>query len=208
MKKFPWAWEEKKPVLVYPEGSEPGSGDILEIGPGRGDLLLSLAGAMPGKRLVAIEIGKKRYYRMLPRIEKQGLTNIQLICGDARIVLPRHFHGPTFEKIYVLFPDPWPKARHELKRLLHASFLELLAATLKPGGDLFMATDVAWYAEWAIESANCVAGMRNMGAAAHGQPFVGPEALFSYAPTFFEQKWRAEGRTIHYMHYRKTGNRE
>lgn len=198
MKEFPWEWEKKKPILIYPEGSPAGTGDILEIGPGRGDLILSLAESMPDKQFVAIELGKKRYYKLIPRIEKRGLTNIQLICSDARIALPHFYEKPTFEKIYVLFPDPWPKARHELLRLLHASFVQLLATVLKPGGDLFMATDVDWYAAWAIENADSVAGLTNQ-----GTPYVPPEALFSYAPTFFEQKWRAEGRTIYYLHYRR-----
>ncbi|HOD67186.1 MAG TPA: tRNA (guanosine(46)-N7)-methyltransferase TrmB [candidate division Zixibacteria bacterium] len=198
MKEFPWAWEERKEILVYPEGSAVGEGDILEIGPGRGDLLLSLAEALPEKQFVAVEIGKKRYYKLIPRIQKRSLANIQLICSDARIVLPRFYGRPAFEKIYVLFPDPWPKARHEFRRLLHKSFVELLAAVLRPDGDLFMATDVDWYAQWAVENAAAVAGLRSL-----GRPFVAAEALFSYAPTFFEQKWRAEGRPIYYMHYRR-----
>lgn len=198
MREFPWEWEARKPILVYPDGATSGAGDVLEIGPGRGDLLLMLAEAMPEKQFVAVEIGKKRFYKLIPRIEKKGLSNIRLLGGDARIVLPRYFDGPTFEKIYVLFPDPWPKARHALKRLLHTRFVELLAGYLKPGGSLYLATDVAWYAEWAVINADCVPGLVNQ-----GDPFVGAEALFSYAPTFFEQKWRAEGRQIYYMHYRR-----
>ncbi len=197
MKEFPWDWESNKPIEIWPEGSETGTGDILEVGPGRGDLLLSLARALPKKKFVAVEIGKKRHFKLIPRIEKLGLSNVQLYRGDARIVLPRYFDGPTFEKIYLLFPDPWPKARHGLKRLLHTRFVELLTTVLKPGGDLFMATDVSWYAEWAVENADFVPELSNQ-----GDPFVPREALFSYAPTFFEQKWRAEGRDIYYMHYR------
>ncbi len=199
MKHFPWEWESRKPILVYPDDEAPGAGDVLEIGPGRGDLFLSMAQTHPNQKIVAIEIGKKRYYKMIPRIEKLGLTNVQIICGDARLALPKWFEGPTFEKVYVLFPDPWPKARHELKRLLHTEFLTLLASVIKPGGDLFMATDVDWYAEWAMANADSMPSLENL-----GKPWVTAEELYGYAPTFFEQKWRAEGRQIYYMRYRRT----
>ncbi|RKX29710.1 MAG: tRNA (guanosine(46)-N7)-methyltransferase TrmB [Candidatus Zixiibacteriota bacterium] len=173
-------------------------GDVLEIGPGRGDLLLDLAEAMPATRFVAIEIGKKRYFKLIPRIEKRALNNIQLICGDARIVLTNHFSQGAFSKIYVLFPDPWPKSRHALNRLLNAEFIELLSRFLTIGGDLYMATDVDWYAEWAMTNAESLPLLENM-----GNPFVDASDMFSYVPTFFEQKWRAEGRSIYYLWFRR-----
>ena len=199
MKRFPWEHEARKPVLFYPEDDTNREGHILEIGPGRGDLLLDLAEALPDKKFVAIEIGKKRFHKLIPRIEKRGLKNILLIGGDARIVLPREFPEQTFEKIYVLFPDPWPKKRHALKRLLQTEFIALLTRYLKPGGDLFMATDVAWYADWVVENCKNISEIINM-----GSPFVTSKELFGYAPTFFEQKWRSEGRKIYYMRYNRT----
>ncbi|MBU8932766.1 MAG: tRNA (guanosine(46)-N7)-methyltransferase TrmB [candidate division Zixibacteria bacterium] len=198
MKTFPFQYEAGKPILIYPEGSETKGGDVLEIGPGRGDLLLDLAEAMPAARLVAIEIGKRRYYRLIPRIEKRGLSNIQLIGGDARIVLTNHFSQGAFDKIYVLFPDPWPKKRHAYRRLLNTEFIELLTRFLTVDGDLFMATDVDWYAEWAANNAESLPQLENM-----GNPYVDASELFSYTPTYFEQKWRADGRSIYYMRFRR-----
>ncbi|MEA2031842.1 MAG: tRNA (guanosine(46)-N7)-methyltransferase TrmB [candidate division Zixibacteria bacterium] len=198
MKTFPWKHEASKPVLFYPEVSKVNAGDVLEIGPGRGDLLLDLAEAMPATRFVAIELGKKRYFKLIPRIEKRALNNIQLICGDARIVLANHFSQGEFSKIYVLFPDPWPKKRHAIKRLLNTEFIKLLSRFLTIGGDLYMATDVDWYAMWAVANAESVQSLKNM-----GNPFADESDLFSYAPTFFEQKWRAEGRSIYYMWFQR-----
>lgn len=199
MKNFPWEYEAQKEVFFYPDGAGGEDGDILEIGPGRGDLFLDLASSMPAKNLVAIELGKKRFNKLISRIEKRGLTNVRVIRGDARIVLTNHFSKGAFEKIYVLFPDPWPKKRHALKRLLNTEFISLITRFLKINGDLYMATDVDWYAEWAAINAESVPNLENM-----GDPFVSAENLFSYAPTFFEQKWRAEGRNIYYMHFRRT----
>ena len=121
-----------------------------------------------------------------------------MIQGDARIVLPRYFAEKTFEKIYVLFPDPWPKKRHVPKRLLNAEFLSLLTRFMKPGGDLFIATDVTFYAVWVVENARQVRLLNNM-----GKPFVESSVLADYEPTFFEMKWRSEGRAIHYLWYRR-----
>ncbi|MFH1372309.1 MAG: hypothetical protein ABII79_00715 [bacterium] len=198
MKTFPIKFEAAKKVLFYPEEPDTCVGDILEVGPGRGDLLLSLATLFPEKRFVAIELGKKRYYKLPSRIEKKQLDNILLIQGDARIVLPKYFKKSAFEKIYVLFPDPWPKIRHAPKRLLNAQFLTLLAQFLRPGGDLFMATDVTAYAEWVVENAAGMPILQNL-----GRPFVDGCDLADYEPTFFEMKWRSEGRPIFYLWYRR-----
>jgi len=198
MKSFPWEFESAKEVLFYPDKPGECSGDILEVGPGRGDLLLSLATSFPDKKFVAIELGRKRYYKLIPRIKKKQLENILLIQGDVRIVLPRYFAEKTFEKTYVLFPDPWPKKRHAPKRLLNVEFLSLLARFLKPGGDLFIATDVTFYAVWVLENARQVRLLHNM-----GTPFVDSSVLADYEPTFFEMKWCSEGRAIHYLWYRR-----
>ncbi len=198
MKTFPYEYEAKKEVLFYPEKPSDFSGDVLEIGPGRGDLLLSLAEAYPQKKFVAIELGKKRYYKLIPRIEKKGLTNILLIQGDARIILPKYFSSETFERIYILFPDPWPKKRHAPKRLMNTEFLTLITRYLLPGGNLISATDVASYAEWVIENVTQVPSLKNL-----GTPYVEASVLNDYEPTFFEMKWRQEGRHIYYMWFRR-----
>ena len=198
MKSFPWEFESKKEILFYPEKPDAFDGDILEIGPGRGDLLLSLAALFSTKKFVAVEVGKKRYYKLIPRIEKKELVNILLIQGDARIILPRYFDEETFEKIYVLFPDPWPKKRHALKRLLTTEFIRLLAKLLKVEGDLIIATDVRQYAEWVVENAEQVVTLKSM-----GSPFVDSSVLDNYETTFFETKWREEGRAIYYLWYRR-----
>ena len=199
MKTFPLEYESKKEILFYPDKPEKFDGDILEVGPGRGDFLMSAAEQNPDKRLVAIEIGKRRHYKMIPRIEKKGLTNILLIGGNARIVLPRYFKPGTFEKVYVLFPDPWPKKRHYPHRLMSVEFISLLTDCLKVGGDLFFATDFWPYADWVVDNVAEVPRLKSL-----GKPyFTTIDDMAYYRPTFFEQKWRKEGRAIYYMRYRK-----
>jgi len=198
MRHFPFDYEANKELLYYPSKPEAFSGDILEIGPGRGDLLLSLAEEMPATRLVAIELGKKRYWKLIPRIEKLGLENILLIKGDARVVLPRHFEDQTFQRIYVLFPDPWPKKRHAPNRLMTPEFMALLTSKLITGGELFFATDVKVYVEWVAENIAEVANLVNVA----GPSTEGPQ-IAEYGPTYFEQKWRADSRDIYYLLMRR-----
>jgi len=137
MRTFPTAFESQKVLTFYPAKPEQIGGDILEIGPGRGDFLLSMAGQCPDKRFVAVELAKKRFYKLIPRIERRGLSNILLINGNAGLIIPELISAETFEKIYVLFPDPWPKRRHIPHRLMSISFIEHLTRILKPGGDIF-----------------------------------------------------------------------
>ena len=198
-KQFPYDFELKKEVLFYPLRPAEFHGDILEIGPGRGDLLLTLATATPDKKFVAVEIGKKRYFRLIPRIEKRGIKNILLVRGDARVIIPQYFNEGTFEKIFVLFPDPWPKDRHAFRRLLQVEFLWLLAHHLKEGGEFVFGTDVEWYARWTAENLSRVQILKNNFA-----PRPHTSEIPNLIPTYFEQKWRAMGKTIFFLSYRKT----
>lgn len=185
--------------MFYPCQPESLRGDILEIGPGRGDFLLSAAKQCPDKKLVAIELDKGRYYRLIPRIEKSGVTNILLIQGDARAILRRFFAKGSFEKIYVLFPDPWPKRRHIPHRLMSTEFLNFLAEMLCPDGELHSATDFQPYAEWVVDNAQRVNQLKNV-----GNPYMSDITdMPYYNPTFYETKWRKDGRTIFYLRYKK-----
>lgn len=199
MKTFPLDYESKKEILFYPDKPDNFEGDILEIGPGRGDFLLSAAEQNPDQKLVAIELGKRRYFKLIPRIEKKGLTNILLVHGNARIVLPRYFKPQTFAKIYVLFPDPWPKKRHYPNRLMSVEFITLLTECLRTGGDLLFATDFWPYADWVVDNVDEVPQLQSL-----GKPFFTTiEDIAYYSPSFFEKKWRDEGRAIYYMRYQK-----
>ncbi len=199
MRSFPTEYESKKEVLFYPRQPEFFTDDILEIGPGRGDFLLSAALQCPDKKIVAVELGEKRYFKLIPRIERRGLTNILLIHGNARIVLPRYFRPDSFEKIYVLFPDPWPKKRHIPNRLMSVEFIELLVDLLRPDGELYTATDFWPYAEMIVDDAGQVSRLRNL-----GSPYFTTLAHFPYYnPSLYEQKWQDEGRAIYYMRFKK-----
>ena len=198
MKEFPYEFESRKPILFHPSPLERIDGDFLEIGPGRGDFLLALAEQYSDRRVVAVELAKKRYYKLIPRIEKRGINNITLIQAAAQIAIPRLFVQGTFERVYVLFPDPWPKDRHAPHRLLNADFLTMLAGLLTETGSFFFATDFKAYAEWVVENLNDVPLLEPL-----GNPFTKQTDIEDYFPSFFEQKWRNEGREIFYLRGRR-----
>ena len=77
-------------------------------------------------------------------------TPLRLYIGDARDLLEQ-LPDALFDRIFILFPDPWPKRRHHKRRLIQAATLDLLARVLKDGGELRFATDDAGYLAWALE---------------------------------------------------------
>lgn len=115
----------------------------IEIGMGKGRYLLTMASLHPDVNFVGIE----RYTSVLLRaVEKfdteefKMLKNIRFVCMDARDVAEVFAHGEV-ERIYLNFSDPWPKARHEKRRLTSHGFLERYEQILVPGGTLEFKTD-------------------------------------------------------------------
>lgn len=121
----------------------PGDGDLeLEIGFGRGRFLIERAQAAPASRVVGIEIKTKWAHLVEERRKRLGLANAVALCGDAREVLPRIVNEGALARVFVHFPDPWWKKRHARRRVVDDDFLVQLARLMKPGGALFVQTDV------------------------------------------------------------------
>ena len=198
MREFPIEFDAKnRPLLFYPENPPTMEGDFLEIGPGNGRLLWFLTEKFPDKKIVAVEIGKDRFKKIASQIKKRKLANLQLIGGDARIALPQYFKENSFEKIFVLFSDPWPKKRHAFRRLLQLPFLWFLSFLLKKGGHLILATDEKNYADFMIENLKQIEEMKN------DLPADFENSLPELPKTYFEEKWRNEGRNVYFMRWVK-----
>ncbi len=134
-----------------PQGRGLGTGAlILEIGFGGGEHLVAQAQAHPEQRFIGAEPFLNGVGSCLRHIEESGVQNVRLHHGDARDVLTR-LPDASLDRCYILFPDPWPKARHHKRRLIQRDFLAELARVLKPGAEVRFATDWANYAEWTLE---------------------------------------------------------
>ncbi len=121
----------------------------LEIGFGTGEHLLGQARAHPQVGIIGIEMFEDGAIKALDSQLEDALKNLHIFQGDARElleILPNH----SLDRLFILFPDPWPKARHHKRRLLNAEVLELILAKSKPGARLRFATDWADYANQAL----------------------------------------------------------
>ena len=119
----------------------------IEIGFGRGDFLLDRASRHPERLFLGYETKTKATRLCLERIERLHLTNLWLSDDDCRFNLPRVVPDGRAEMIHILFPDPWWKAQHQVKRLFSPPFVDLLAAKLRSGGLLYFKSDVEDYGE-------------------------------------------------------------
>lgn len=119
----------------------------VEIGFGRGDFLLDRARRYPSHCFIGYETKTKATRLMLQRIARYQLGNLWLSDDDARFNLPRVLPDHRVDSFHILFPDPWWKAQHKVKRLFSPPFVDLLAAKLRSGGELFFKSDVQEYGE-------------------------------------------------------------
>ena len=123
----------------------------LEIGFGGGEHLLWQARANPGVGFIGCEPFLDGVVKVVSAIDEAaaGLDNIRLHPDDARPLL-RWLPDASIARAFILFPDPWPKARHQKRRLVSEATLRELARVMVRGGELRLGTDIADYARWML----------------------------------------------------------
>jgi len=144
-------------LRVRPDGFVNGRPDVcpagcplnLEIGFGGGEHLAAQAGLRPNECFVGCEPFVNGVAKLLSRIEQDGLDNVFVHPDDVWDLLPGFGTG-TVRRIFILYPDPWPKARHRKRRLINDSTVDELARILEPGGVIRFATDIDDYVDWAL----------------------------------------------------------
>ena len=119
---------------------------ILEIGFGNGDNTTFLASQNPNALIIAAEVYLSGIGSLLASISEHSLTNIKIFDKDVRELL-LEVDQEIFDEVYIICPDPWPKARHHKRRLVQHEFLKLLAKVLKKNGTVYISTDWENYAE-------------------------------------------------------------
>ena len=117
----------------------------LEIGFGGSEHMIWQAAHHPDVGIIGCEPFIDGVVKALTAVDEQHLGNVRLHADDARDVL-RWLPDASIDRAFILFPDPWPKARHRKRRLVSAPTLSLLARVMKPGAELRVATDIADYA--------------------------------------------------------------
>jgi len=122
----------------------------LEIGFGGGEHLAGQAARNPDVTLIGCEPFLNGVGSALRHVDEQGLHNVRILGDDARPLLEK-LPDASLERIFILFPDPWHKARHNKRRLIQPEIIAVFARLLKDGGRLRFATDWAGYADWTLE---------------------------------------------------------
>jgi tRNA (guanine-N7-)-methyltransferase len=125
----------------------------LEIGFGAGEHLAGQATMRPGTGFIGCEPFLNGVVGALGHVQSSALDNVRLHMGDALDVLAR-LPDASLERVYLLHPDPWPKARHAKRRFMNPGPLDRIAAKLKPGGEFRFGTDHPIYCRWAMMQMN------------------------------------------------------
>jgi tRNA (guanine-N7-)-methyltransferase len=136
--------------------------------------------------------------KVLRAIDEDKLVNIRLHADDARPLL-RWLPNASIARAFVLFPDPWPKKKHQKRRLINAAFLGSLARVMKPGAELRIGTDIADYARSimiAFQAEPRFQWQAEGPADWRVRPADWPE-------TRYEQKAKREGRVSAYLRFRR-----
>lgn len=134
-----------------PKDLMPGAAETwLEIGFGGGEHMAAQAARRPDVLVIGAEPFQNGVASALRHVEEQGLQNVRIHDGDVRELIAR-LPDASLDRVFILFPDPWPKARHNKRRLVQAETAAELARVLKPGGALRFASDWADYVDWSLE---------------------------------------------------------
>ena len=193
--------DETLPRLLFPAGA---AGDPLsafparpaalwlEVGFGGGEHALAQIATHPTAGLIACEVFENGICSLLSRLVPEGgeadaklPPNLRLWPDDARVLL-RSLPDACLDRLFLLFPDPWPKARHAKRRFVHPATLPLLARVLKPGAEWRVASDDPTYQAWVTEVMT--------GQVLFDAPAPAGERPDGWPPTRYEAKALREGR--------------
>ena len=171
----------------------------LEIGFGSGEHLADRADMLPDHGFIGAEPFLNGVAAVLAHIRDKHLRNVRLWRGDALEVLQR-LPDESLSFLYLLHPDPWPKARHAKRRMVNDGPVDLFAARLRAGGELRIATDDPTYLAWAL-----MVMQRHLPQfewlAERPRDFLEPPG--GWIETRYGAKSRREGRRPYYLRYRR-----
>lgn len=172
----------------------------FEIGFGSGEHLADRADMLPDHGFIAAEPFLNGVATALGHIRDKHLANVRLWRGDALEVLQR-VPDRALSFLYLLHPDPWPKARHAKRRMANDGPVDLFAAKLKSGGEFRLATDDPTYLTWSLMIMQRHAGQFDW-LAERPRDFLEPPG--GWIETRYGAKSRREGRRPYYLRYRRS----
>ena len=174
---------------------------IIEIGFGMGDATKRIAKEQSDKNFIAVEVFLSGFTKLLDFAGKEESENLRLIRFDAVSVINDMIEDNSISGFHIFFPDPWPKKKHQKRRLIQYEFASLLARKLIPGGYIYCVTDWNEYAYQMLEVFEKVPSLIN-----NSDGFCEP---ISWRPTTsFEKKGKEKEHEIFEVWVEKSGRRE
>ncbi|MCZ6644500.1 MAG: tRNA (guanosine(46)-N7)-methyltransferase TrmB [Gammaproteobacteria bacterium] len=170
----------------------------LEIGFGMGHALVDWGQQHPDWNLLGIDVYQPGIGSVLLGLRAQNLDHVRIIDAEAHSALSELFSPASLDEVRIYFPDPWPKKRHQKRRLIQPGFATLLADRMKPGGMLLLASDWQPYAEWMLNVLDREAGLENL--AGTGR-FT--EGNSDRPTTNFEARGRSLGHAVWNLAYKR-----
>ncbi|QVL56975.1 MAG: tRNA (guanine(46)-N(7))-methyltransferase TrmB [Simkaniaceae bacterium] len=204
---YPYKWEDRCPLLkdkifYVPEYYQEHKRELfpllhdyfgnghpihLEYCSGNGEWILKQAMENPNVNWIAVEMWFERVRKIYSKTVNYRVENLLIISGEGLTFSREYLADESLDKVYVNFPDPWPKDRHAKHRIIQRPFVEELRRTVKKGGTVTLVTDDIPYKE-------------QMEYEMQEWPKV--EASHEhYGSSFFERLWRSHGLEIHHMCY-------
>ncbi|PID33045.1 tRNA (guanosine(46)-N7)-methyltransferase TrmB [Candidatus Saccharibacteria bacterium] len=194
-KKYKFALFNNSPICFEFAQWQKRQVDVVEVGSGNGLFSVELAARSPEKTFVAIDVKGDRLQKGAAKAESLGLKNIFFVRARAD-QLNELFEPDSLEKIWITFPDPFPKKRSAGRRLTHNNFLKIYKQLLAPGGHLLLKHDDRDFFCWSLEQ--LVASnwqIENLSFDLHEAEGL-DEAKIT---TTYEQRWMGEGKQINFV---------
>ena len=138
--------EFKQEQIKIPEIFPTSDKVIMEIGFGMGEATAIIAKNHPNNGYIAVDVHPPGIGKLLARIVENDLTNLKVIEEDVHVVLQHMIADESLDGIHLFFPDPWPKKKHNKRRIVNEGFLSLIHPKIKKGGFIHIATDWVPYA--------------------------------------------------------------
>lgn len=173
---------------------------VVEIGSGQGHAIVSAAAARPDVDFLAVEVFRAGLARTMLDADRAGVRNLRLVEANAPEVLERLLPEGAADEVWVFFPDPWHKSRHNKRRLVKEGFGATAGRALRDGGLLRLATD---WEDYALQMREVLDAEPEFERAFDGGEDVWAPRFDGRAMTAFERKGIAKGREIRDLTYRR-----
>ncbi len=170
----------------------------LDMGCGKGGFALQLAERHPDRLVLAADLMLGRLRRLQRKVDRRGLTNLELLRASNLELADRQLPPGCIDRVHLLCPDPWPKARHRGKRLVTAGFMARVFRILRPGGIFHFSSDDIDYCRMVEDLLRALSWFD-----------LWPQGIADIldVETDFERLWKGQGRAVQHLSYRRRKRR-